>query len=366
MNRKVLSRDKILVIVTGAVIALAAALLTHLGNPKNMGFCIACFIRDMAGGMKFHQAGVVQYMRPEIIGLVLGSFIVALIRGEFKPKSGSSPVTRFVLGAIVMICALVFLGCPLRMFIRLGGGDMNALIALLGFIFGIYIGTVYLKKGYSLGRAEKKHLVEGGIAPGIQVLLLVLVIAVPSLFVYSQKGPGSMHAPLIASLIVAAVVGALCQLSRLCTAGGIRDLFLTKDPTLILGPITLLVVLTIINLATGSYNFGFNGQPVAHSDHIWNFLSFVAVGLGSVMLGGCPLRQLILAGEGNGDSFISVLGMFTGAAISHNFGLAGAAASATSKGGASMGGKIVVVLSLVFLVAHGIYIANRNQKGVKA
>ena len=33
------------------------------------------------------------------------------------------------------------------------------------------------------------------------------------------------------------------------------------------------------------------------------------VGWGSVLLGGCPLRQLILAGEGNGDSAVTVLGM---------------------------------------------------------
>ena len=47
------------------------------------------------------------------------------------------------------------------------------------------------------------------------------------------------------------------------------------------------------------------------------------VGWGSVLLGGCPLRQLILAGEGNADSAITVLGMIAGAATSHNFGLAG-------------------------------------------
>ena len=68
--KKVLSKDKALVIITGMVIAVGSALLTHLGNPKNMGFCIACFIRDIAGGMKFHNAQVVQYVRPEIIGLV--------------------------------------------------------------------------------------------------------------------------------------------------------------------------------------------------------------------------------------------------------------------------------------------------------
>ena len=90
-------------------------LLTVLGNPKNMGFCIACFLRDIAGACKLHGAAVVQYVRPEIIGLVLGSCIMALITGEWRSKGGSSPATRFVLGAFVMIGALAFLGCPLRM-----------------------------------------------------------------------------------------------------------------------------------------------------------------------------------------------------------------------------------------------------------
>jgi len=49
----------------------------------------------------------------------------------------------------------------------------------------------------------------------------------------------------------------------------------------------------------------------------------VLVGWGSVLLGGCPLRQLILAAQGNGDSAVTVFGMLVGAALAHNFGLAG-------------------------------------------
>ena len=41
----------------------------------------------------------------------------------------------------------------------------------------------------------------------------------------------------------------------------------------------------------------------------------VIVGWGSVLLGGCPLRQLILAGRGNGDSAVTVFGMIVGAAF---------------------------------------------------
>ena len=91
---------------------VAALVLTKLGNPANMGFCIACFERDIAGAVGLHSAAKVQYVRPEIIGLVLGAFIMALAGKEFRPQAGSSPATRFVLGAFVMIGALVFLGLP--------------------------------------------------------------------------------------------------------------------------------------------------------------------------------------------------------------------------------------------------------------
>ena len=66
------------VVLTGAVVGLAAVLLTKFGNPANMGFCIACVLRDIAGATGLHSAAVVQYMRPEIVGLVLGAFIAAL------------------------------------------------------------------------------------------------------------------------------------------------------------------------------------------------------------------------------------------------------------------------------------------------
>ena len=43
--------------------------------------------------------------------------------------------------------------------------------------------------------------------------------------------------------------------------------------------------------------------------------------------GACPLRQLILAGQGSSDSAVTVLGMFVGAALCHNFGLASSGTS---------------------------------------
>ena len=61
--------------LAGLAIGVIAAGLVVLGNPANMGFCIACFLRDISGALGLHRAGAVQYIRPEIIGLVLGSMI---------------------------------------------------------------------------------------------------------------------------------------------------------------------------------------------------------------------------------------------------------------------------------------------------
>lgn len=339
-------REKHRLAITGAVIGAISVLLVVLGNPKNMGFCIACFIRDIAGGMHLHTAPIVEYMRPEIIGIILGSFAISVITGDFRPRSGSSPVLRFVIGFFVMIGALVFLGCPLRMVLRLAGGDMNAFIALLGFIAGIGVGCIFLSNGFSLGRANEATRLEGAAFPAATIFVFVMFLAFPSLFLFSESGPGSMHAPVVASLAAGLVVGILAERSRLCMAGGIRDIFLIRDFTLILGFVAIFIAALIGNLIVGSFSFGFADQPVSHDKHLWNFLGMMVVGLGSVMLGGCPLRQLILAGEGSGDSVSAVLGMLFGAAAAHNFSLASSAGT-----GPGVNGKAAVIVGLIVLIA---------------
>ena len=44
--------------------------------------------------------------------------------------------------------------------------------------------------------------------------------------------------------------------------------------------------------------------------------------LAFALAGGCPGRQLVMSGEGDGDAAIMVLGMLTGAAFAHNFAMA--------------------------------------------
>ena len=109
--------------LAGAICGIVGVLLAKTGNPGNMAICIACFIRDIAGALKLHTAPVVQYARPEVIGIVLGAFGISVATKEYRSTGGSSPLTRFVLGFIIMVGSLVFLGCPLRMVIRMAAGQ---------------------------------------------------------------------------------------------------------------------------------------------------------------------------------------------------------------------------------------------------
>ena len=349
-----------LVILTGVAVGLAALALTAFGNPANMGFCIACFVRDIAGATKLHTAAPVQYFRPEIVGLVLGSLVMSVATKEYKARAGSSPATRFVIGAFVMIGALVFLGCPLRMVIRMGGGDLNAFVGLAGFFLGILIGVFFVKKGFTLKRTYEVTKTEGLALPAVLVILFALFLAVPALFVFSESGPGSKHAPVLVSLLIAAVVGALCQRSRLCMVGGMRDAVMFRDFNLLSGFAAIFLTVLLGNIVLGNFH-GFSAylQPIAHASQLWNLLGMTLVGWGSVLLGGCPLRQLILAGEGNGDSAVTVLGMLVGAAFAHNFKLAGGAASLTdgvySAGGIGTAGKVAVFLGFAVLLVISLY-----------
>lgn len=338
-----LKKETLIIGICGLIIGIIAGVLVIFGNPKNMGFCIACFIRDIAGATGLHSAGAVQYIRPEILGIVLGSFVMALARKEFSPKGGSAPLTRFVIGFFVMIGCLMFLGCPFRMIIRLAGGDLNALLGLVGFVLGILAGTFFLHKGFSLKRSYKQPASEGVIIPTVQVILLVLLIAAPAFIHFSEEGagPGALHAPIIISLIAGLLVGAMAQRTRLCMVGGVRDLVLFRETKLLVGFIAIFVACLVVNLIAGNFALSFADQPVAHTDGLWNILGMFLVGLGCVLLGGCPLRQLVLAGEGNSDSFMTVIGLLVGAAFAHNFGLA------SSGKGPTDNGKIGVVVGIV-------------------
>jgi YedE family putative selenium metabolism protein len=262
-------------------------------------------------------------------------------------------VTRFVVALVVMIGAMVFLGCPLRMLLRIGGGDLNAVVGLGGFAAGIFVGTLWLKSGFTLRRAYPQGLAEGAAFPAASAVLLLLFVNVPALFRQSASGAGSLHAPVLVSLGAGLLAGALSQRSRFCVMSSVRNVFLFRDGSMLLGVAALVVAVFAGNLLLGYFRLSFAGQPAAQTDALWNFLSMALVGWGSVLLNGCPLRQLVLAGEGDSDAAVTVLGFLTGAALCHNFGLVSFANGPTENGMAA------VIIGFVVLLAVGL--TNREQ-----
>jgi len=350
------------IILTGATIGILGSLLQKLGNPKNMGICVACFERDIAGALGLHRAAVVQYIRPEVIGFVLGSTIAALVFKEFKARSGSAPIVRYLLGIFAMIGALAFLGCPWRASFRLAGGDLNAIPGLIGLAIGIAVGVKFLRSGYNLGRSHKTYTAVGWILPLVMVVFLLLRIISPvfseggPIFI-SETGPGSMFAPLLVSLGIGLLIGFLAQRTRFCTMGAVRDVILMRDFHLISGLLALIVAAFLSNLLFNQFTPGYRVQAVAHSDLIWNGLGMMLSGIAYTLAGGCPGRQLFLSGEGDSDAGVFVLGMITGAALAHNFNLAAKpdflVDGVLTVGGLSSFGMIAVLLGLVICLLIG-------------
>jgi uncharacterized protein len=350
------------IIIAGLIIGLIAVGLQFLGNPPNMGICVACFERDIAGALGLHRADVVQYLRPEISGIVLGAFIISLIMKEHKSRGGSSTAIRFFLGIFAMIGALVFLGCPWRTLLRLAVGDLNALLGLIGLICGVAIGVIFLKSGYSLGRSHSNKSASGWLLPAFMLVLFLFNLFGVSFasggpIFSSIKGPGSMHPNLWISLSAGFLFGILAQRSRFCTMGSIRDVILVKDFHLLSGVAALVIAAFVGNLVLGQFRPGFEGQPIAHTAHLWNFLGMLLAGLAFALAGGCPGRQLILSGEGDADAGIFVLGMITGAAFAHNFFLASKPDAmvdgAYAIGGPGIFGQIAVAVGIVFCLIIG-------------
>lgn len=347
-------------IATGVIVGVLAPVLVKLGNPGNMGICVACFSRDIAGALGLQRVATVEYIRPEIIGLVLGALIAALAFREFKPRTGSSPLVRFVLGIFAAIGTLVFLGCTWRALLRLGGGDWNAIFGILGMIVGIAGGIVFLRRGFSLGRSRPAPQALGWVMPVLMTALLAALIFAPQFgakdangnptgpIFFSTTGPGSQHAPLLIALAVGLLIGILAQRSRFCTIGGLRDLMLLRDPHLFNGIVALVLAAFVTNVLLGQFNPGFDKQPIAHTDELWNFGGMVLAGLAFTLAGGCPGRQLILSGEGDGDAGVFALGMITGTAFAHNFTLA------SSTAGVGAFGPAAVIVGLVVCAAIGL------------
>ena len=181
--------------------------------------------------------------------------------------------------------------------------------------------------------------------------------------------------PIVASIVIGIIIGYMGQRSRLCFIGGIRDYILIRDKSLLMGLISTLVVAAITFLIVGQLIGGLLYYPwFSHTDRPYDFSEvmryegeydpcgvppslvvqtseavtagqekgiFIAgvtlgpvyftysiilaviggLGLGvfSTMANGCPFRQHVMAGQGNGAAWIYLLGFYLAALVFHSW-----------------------------------------------
>lgn len=349
-------------VLMGAVIGIGAVILSYFGNPANTGLCVSCFMENVAGSLGLHANERMQYLRPEIIGIVLGSFAWSAYRKDFLSTGGSSPLLRFVVGVLLIIGCSVFIGCPVKMVLRLAAGDIGALVGVIGLVAGIYIGLEFVENGFQLGKASEVPKASGYMLPGFMLLLLVLALVKPSFIGESVKGGGALHAPFLLALGLGLLVGGLSQHTQFCVTGGIARFFLwgprevmncPRSSGLLMSLCSFFVFALVASLLTGQFSFGLNGQPSSNDSYGWAFLGMLLVGFGSVLIRGCPLRQLVASGQGDTDAGVTVLGMLVGAALVQNWGLGGNAA------GTPVEAQVAVLFGIILLLVVGM--ANRRR-----
>jgi len=290
-----------------------------------------------------------------LIGFVLGAVGSAVTFGEFRSRGGSAPMARLLSGVFLMVGCGVFIGCPIKLFLRLTAGDLSALAGLAGLLVGVWLGLKGLAAGVHFGNSRHERGGSGIWIPALFVLLLVLLLWRPAFVIFSTRGSAAQHAPLLVSLGAGLLLGWLAQRSRFCITGSLRDSLLmgTRTP-LLWGLVLFLLAAVVTNLVGGRFHLGLYGQPGAHLEYHWSFLGMLLVGGLSVLLGGCPFRQLIKAGEGDADAGLVVIGMLLGGGLVQAWELTGTAA------GVPFYGKLAVLAGLVFMFGNSLLWRERS------
>ncbi len=137
----------------------------------------------------------------------------------------------------------------------------------------------------------------------------------------------------IVTLLFGILIGWLGQRSGFCSVGGFRDFFLFRHTRLLYGYLALIGGAFIGYLAfwlitpsafeNFSWVIGKGLMPVPGAPAnltvaayiVLAIIGGIAFGLIGVLIGGCPLRQVVMTSEGNIKSLCFVIGMCVGAVV---------------------------------------------------
>lgn len=137
----------------------------------------------------------------------------------------------------------------------------------------------------------------------------------------------------VVTLFLGILIGWLGQRSGFCSVGGFRDFLLFRHTRLLYGYLALIIggfigylVFWLISPAAFEGFFwvlkkGLMPVPGAPANLtvaaylVLAVIGGIAVGLIGTLIGGCPLRQVVMTSEGNMKSLFFVIGMCIGAVV---------------------------------------------------
>ena len=143
-------------IVFGAIVVLAEA-FAKLYPPAAYSFCLTCHTRDLVntlvnGLFDVHFQTTILSRRVLMLtspSVLIGAFIAARSYAEQRRQRSSKPLLFFLYGMGVMITGILIFGCPTRIVIRTGYGDLFGMIALAGMVLGIWLATLLIRRRWS-------------------------------------------------------------------------------------------------------------------------------------------------------------------------------------------------------------------------
>jgi hypothetical protein len=146
-------------VAAGCIFVLADALLP-ISPPSAYAFCLSCHVRDLVNtalNAVIHSRFQVTEVAGRALlltspGVLAGAFIAARVHGEAKPRKADRPLLLAGLGFLVMTIGILIFGCPTRIVLRAGYGEIYGIVALAGMGVGIAGTTLLVKLRFRSGR----------------------------------------------------------------------------------------------------------------------------------------------------------------------------------------------------------------------
>jgi hypothetical protein len=149
-------------VVAGSIFVLADAAFA-ISPPSAYAFCLSCHVRDLVNTVlnaathsRFQVTDVAgRALMLTSPGVLLGAFIAARVYGEARPRKADRPLLLAGLGFLVMTIGIVIFGCPTRIVLRAGYGEIYGIVALAGMFVGIAAAALIMKLRWAGGGRGK-------------------------------------------------------------------------------------------------------------------------------------------------------------------------------------------------------------------